>query len=382
MAVPAIAFALTCLSPLLAAASKDGVTIENQMASMLAAMEMGSQMPMEMPMPVEVPMGPFGGERSGKGKHVGGGSLDDALLEELFPGSIVVELEDSPQSGFDPMIEDMLREVEEADRESFARGVRHRSWGDRHQACKEDLTKHCKDNKHQLHCLGKHAEDVSPACRDNVGKSVPFLCSADIDMLCDTLQSGILPCLEGQTSRLSGDCLDAVQATRKVVTPAAMKSAPAVGTPAAPAGLARREVGAENTPIAKPAEQPWMLTSLWRGGAQELAHLVEGPAPGHLVADLREVGADLPVAYNSAEEWGFRHFATVLAVFVFGVVLYALSADQAVTQKALEAALWVGKRTSNQSDRKPLLGEHRMPGSELSMTKLEELEPIDCRASF
>ncbi|CAK8992787.1 unnamed protein product [Durusdinium trenchii] len=85
-------------------------------------------------------------------------------------------------------------------------------------SCQKDATKHCSTARSQVHCLGQHRDDISDDCRRDLGKSVPFVCSAAIDKHCDVLHVGILDCLQKYESELSGDCKDAFLATSKVVS--------------------------------------------------------------------------------------------------------------------------------------------------------------------
>merc|ERR1719362_1627060 len=85
-------------------------------------------------------------------------------------------------------------------------------------SCRADLQRHCGAARSQVHCLGQHEGDISEACRNDVGKSVPFLCSQSIDRYCDIMQSGILACLSSHLGSLSDTCRDAVTATQRVIS--------------------------------------------------------------------------------------------------------------------------------------------------------------------
>merc|ERR1719272_1849325 len=74
-------------------------------------------------------------------------------------------------------------------------------------SCRRDANKHCKNATSQIHCLGQHSNDISDACRKDVGKSVPFACSESIDRLCNLLETSILSCLWQRKQSLNGECL-------------------------------------------------------------------------------------------------------------------------------------------------------------------------------
>jgi hypothetical protein len=84
-------------------------------------------------------------------------------------------------------------------------------------ACQPEIARLCANAKSHLHCLGLNSESISEACRKEVGKSVPFLCSRFTDRFCDVLQTGILDCLYGHLAELDDQCQDAVKTTKKVI---------------------------------------------------------------------------------------------------------------------------------------------------------------------
>lgn len=151
--------------------------------------------------------------------------MDEAMMQSLalslFPGPIVASVQEdaSPFDGPDPLLLDMMSEAGNPNEFMMRFQGRHTSnWGSLHHNCQKDLFKHCKNARSQLHCLGQHPEDISPACRKDAGKSLPFTCSAEIDKYCDVLSSGVLPCLEKHVASLAGSCKDSVLATRVVVS--------------------------------------------------------------------------------------------------------------------------------------------------------------------
>merc|ERR1719420_2941686 len=129
--------------------------------------------------------------------------------------------EDAPAMPFgapDMAVMDMLQQMDD----SFARNllpVAHRaaSAGKTPDSCGPELREYCRRAPSQLHCLGQNSDRISDKCRDDVGKSVPFVCSSAIDKFCNLLNKGILDCLGGHLDNLEDSCRDAVRATRHVV---------------------------------------------------------------------------------------------------------------------------------------------------------------------
>lgn len=118
----------------------------------------------------------------------------------------------------DAIMEDMMREMDQAFREQVLPVARRAAGEDGlPDSCSREIKTYCKGAPSQLHCLGKHAGDISEGCRKDVGKSVPFLCSDAIDRYCDVLTGGILSCLSGQLPSLEGPCKDAVVTTRHII---------------------------------------------------------------------------------------------------------------------------------------------------------------------
>jgi len=139
----------------------------------------------------------------------------------LFPGPLLMEKDsmDSPFGAPDPLVMDMLQDIGRAFHEEvlpkLAAAPQGRSTAP--HSCSGDLKKHCSMARSQLHCLGQHAEDVSEPCRQDVGKSVPFVCSRAIDKFCNVMRTGVLSCLENHLFWLRPACKDAVLATRHVI---------------------------------------------------------------------------------------------------------------------------------------------------------------------
>mmetsp|Transcript_95752 Transcript_95752/g.194680 ORF Transcript_95752/g.194680 Transcript_95752/m.194680 type:complete len:455 (-) Transcript_95752:23-1387(-) len=188
------------------------------------------------------------------GMRSGRSTMPVQTLRDLFPGPLIVEAEGGPGDlampfeSPDPLIMDMLQDIGHTFQDRMlpmVHSVEGRSRAP--AACQQDLKAHCSTARSQVHCLGQHTEDISEACRKDVGKSVPFVCSQAIDRFCDVLRSGVLPCLSAHLEELSGTCRDAVVATRDVITKAQTQKAsvvdPSTGekkvaTPPAPTAVA------------------------------------------------------------------------------------------------------------------------------------------------
>eukprot|EP00434_Breviolum_minutum_P003619 symbB.v1.2.003188.t1/scaffold158.1/size292703/1 len=118
----------------------------------------------------------------------------------------------------DPLVMDMLSSMSNMVQEVVAPTLHktlHASAAP--DSCQKDAVAHCSTARSQVHCLGQHRDDISDNCRRDLGKSVPFVCSAAIDKHCDVLHVGILDCLQKYQEELSGDCKDAFLATSKVI---------------------------------------------------------------------------------------------------------------------------------------------------------------------
>lgn len=89
----------------------------------------------------------------------------------------------------------------------------------RNDACKEDITKFCKDvsagNRAVAKCLKEHQSDLSPACKTNISekkeKAQDFsqACKKDVAQFCKDTKTGggrVLKCLKRNTDKLSAEC--------------------------------------------------------------------------------------------------------------------------------------------------------------------------------
>ena len=141
-------------------------------------------------------------------------------LRQLFPGPLQFDLDGQAQPirEPDPLVMDMLSSMSNMVQEVVAPTLHktlHASAAP--DSCQKDAVAHCSTARSQVHCLGQHRDDISDNCRRDLGKSVPFVCSAAIDKHCDVLHVGILDCLQKYQEELSGDCKDAFLATSKVI---------------------------------------------------------------------------------------------------------------------------------------------------------------------
>eukprot|EP00933_Yihiella_yeosuensis_P025604 TRINITY_DN19851_c0_g1_i1.p1 TRINITY_DN19851_c0_g1~~TRINITY_DN19851_c0_g1_i1.p1 ORF type:complete len:698 (-),score=152.83 TRINITY_DN19851_c0_g1_i1:182-2275(-) len=160
---------------------------------------------------------------------------DDAQMQirGLFPGPLIFEDDSAMLRGNshhqphgnhaidspDPMVLDMMNGMDELMQGLMAPAVHHLPPASKGpDSCNKDLQKWCSKERHLLHCLGRHGGAISPGCKKDVGKSVPFLCHAHIDKFCDVLSTSILDCLNAHLVALDDDCKDAVLTTRKVVS--------------------------------------------------------------------------------------------------------------------------------------------------------------------
>lgn len=166
-------------------------------------------------------------------------SIPASTLRNLFPGpGFVIEDDDTPPMPFgtpDMAVMDMLQQMDT----SFAQNllpIAHRAAGTGHTAnsCGPEIREYCRRAPSQLHCLGQNNLKISDKCREDIGKSVPFACSSEIDKWCNLLEKGILDCLGGHLQELQDDCRDAVVATHHVISRAKSQRAsvidPVTGT--------------------------------------------------------------------------------------------------------------------------------------------------------
>jgi hypothetical protein len=152
-------------------------------------------------------------------------SIPASTLRSLFPGpGFIIEEDDAPPMAFgkpDMAVMDMLGQMDP----SFAQDllpIAHRAAGAGHKAnsCEPDVREYCRWAPSHLHCLGQNSDKISDKCREDIGKSVPFACSSEIDKWCNILEKGILDCLGVHLKELQDDCHDAVVATHHVISKA------------------------------------------------------------------------------------------------------------------------------------------------------------------
>mmetsp|Transcript_20181 Transcript_20181/g.44523 ORF Transcript_20181/g.44523 Transcript_20181/m.44523 type:complete len:459 (+) Transcript_20181:3-1379(+) len=144
----------------------------------------------------------------------GRSSMSIQDIQSLFPGPLIVE---EGGGSPDPVVQDIIQSMRGSFRQDMIPAIHQAGGGRSPPSCSADLQKHCATATSPLHCLGRHTNDISDACRQDVGKSVPFVCSQSIDRFCDILQQGILACLSGHMQDLEPLCQDSVKATQKVV---------------------------------------------------------------------------------------------------------------------------------------------------------------------
>lgn len=153
-------------------------------------------------------------------------SISASTLRQLFPGPGLMMEEDMapmpmPFGSPDIAILNMLNQMDEMFAQDFL-PVAHRaaSAGRTPDSCGPYVRHYCRRAPSQLHCLGQHVDEVSDECREDVGKSVPFVCSTAIDKFCNLLEKSILECLGAHVEKLEDSCRDAVVATQHVIAKA------------------------------------------------------------------------------------------------------------------------------------------------------------------
>jgi hypothetical protein len=150
-------------------------------------------------------------------------SISASTLRSLFPGPGLMVQEDMSPSALpfgspDIAVMDMLQQMDETfSRDLLPLAHRAASAGRTPDSCGPELREYCRRAPSQLHCLGQNSDRISDKCREDVGKSVPFICSSAIDKFCNLLDKGILDCLGGHVEDLDDSCRDSVLATRHVV---------------------------------------------------------------------------------------------------------------------------------------------------------------------
>lgn len=147
--------------------------------------------------------------------------LPATVLRDLFPGPLgdmEVRSHPMPFDSPDRLITEMLQEMDNVFKNDMMPAAHKATSGNRApMSCETGVKRLCGGAKSWLHCLGQHPEEVAPACRKEVEKSVPFVCSEAVDKYCDVLEGGIIPCLEGRLQDVKPQCRDAVTLTRHVL---------------------------------------------------------------------------------------------------------------------------------------------------------------------
>eukprot|EP00421_Protoceratium_reticulatum_P074708 CAMPEP_0168427746 /NCGR_PEP_ID=MMETSP0228-20121227/36507_1 /TAXON_ID=133427 /ORGANISM="Protoceratium reticulatum, Strain CCCM 535 (=CCMP 1889)" /LENGTH=332 /DNA_ID=CAMNT_0008441797 /DNA_START=11 /DNA_END=1007 /DNA_ORIENTATION=+ len=147
----------------------------------------------------------------------GPSNLPASMFHELFPEVNEASSFDGEEAAApDLMVSDMMGHFSRVFQDQMMPAI-HRSASAGLWPCRADAEARCNGTKSQLHCLGRHADEISEPCRKHVGKSVPFLCHDPIARWCDGLDRGILPCLADKLAELSGSCRDAVITTHRVI---------------------------------------------------------------------------------------------------------------------------------------------------------------------
>lgn len=186
-------------------------------------------------------------------------------FQELFPGPLAMHGPPGfgPFGAPDPMIMDMMQEMSQHFQQNMLPKIHETTLQRAPVTCQHDLTKHCKSARSQLHCLGQHAEDISPTCRKDVGRSVPFVCAKMINSFCDVLHSGVLPCLEQHMGALNGECKDSVQATRSVIKKANAHKASLVQREVMEKWLKAMRERREKAKAQHGHQSPWSAAHSW-----------------------------------------------------------------------------------------------------------------------
>jgi len=159
-------------------------------------------------------------------------SIPASTVRNLFPGpAFVFDEADGPPMPFatpDRAVLDMLEQMDS----SFTRNllpIAHRAAGAGHtdDSCGPEIREYCREAHSPLKCLGQNNVKISDQCREDIGKSVPFVCSDEMDTWCPIwhLEKGILDCLAKHLKELKEDCRDAVSATHHVISRAKSQKA-------------------------------------------------------------------------------------------------------------------------------------------------------------
>lgn len=265
-------------------------------------------------------------------------TLSASVVTDLFP--MPIQRMEGPFGMGDDHLANMLQHVTDRFAQDMLPAIHHAVHGSAgRDACKRDAAKlTCNAADSALHCLGQNQDQISEDCRSSVGKSVPFVCSSSIDLYCDVLQRGILPCLADHLDKLDAECRDSVIATHSVIaqvgtyktsvldpatgtetvhvptTPtAALSEPPLVSTPTSPL--------AENHDIQQRPTIPLAAATL--DAAARL--LADGPVNlgGRLrFATGRKAADDFRAAVTkNYQDWTWFHFGALAALGFVGLYI-------------------------------------------------------------
>eukprot|EP00927_Polykrikos_kofoidii_P078594 TRINITY_DN75399_c0_g1_i1.p1 TRINITY_DN75399_c0_g1~~TRINITY_DN75399_c0_g1_i1.p1 ORF type:complete len:441 (+),score=64.87 TRINITY_DN75399_c0_g1_i1:120-1442(+) len=150
-------------------------------------------------------------------------AMSGDIFRDLFPGPLQGSMSSGHVLPFDqpdPFIQEMTKGLDKAFLGLMGNLHKAVSMDRSPNSCERDIKAHCKESISKLHCLGQHPEDISDACRKDVGKSVPFRCSRWIGKFCDVMEVGVLKCLGDHLAEVDDTCRDAVLATHHVISKA------------------------------------------------------------------------------------------------------------------------------------------------------------------
>jgi len=94
--------------------------------------------------------------------------------------------------------------------------------------CRADVARLCNHGElnsgSRLHCLGLHSREISAPCLKSIENAVPFTCSFEISIFCDssnTVEKSVLQCLEEKMEKneqmFAPGCVDSMKASRSVI---------------------------------------------------------------------------------------------------------------------------------------------------------------------
>eukprot|EP00397_Hematodinium_sp_SG-2012_P054937 GEMP01066656.1.p1 GENE.GEMP01066656.1~~GEMP01066656.1.p1 ORF type:complete len:322 (+),score=63.22 GEMP01066656.1:115-1080(+) len=119
----------------------------------------------------------------------------------------------------DPFIDDIMKLMPIFDQDDHFHMLNHATHEDQ---CTKDVRHYCPRNQHRkntsyFHCMARHRNKLSQACRDAIKETVPFVCAEMRELHCDGLETGILDCLARKKKELHPECRYAVEATQKTI---------------------------------------------------------------------------------------------------------------------------------------------------------------------